>query len=325
MYNKDLSYTLTGLGSQIRRFGLLGDSIAESSYMGGESDRFGFPAVVASAFGVKVINNGLSGRTLSSFLPYQIGSVGSASPNFNGEWLLDGSQWYWYRDTAWLSVPSMGSSTDRVGTNPEKLTELFDQAYVIIAHSAVNDAAANVYTGSNDFSANGSYHYKLLLSEIIKRLHQNNVTVLMVTGTTASDPAFHGKSQYYSQELIGRYSVAAREACFDKGVYCCDMAVRLNLELKLGRLDILSRIANAKPDDVTVSDWNAYLAANGDPSGTNIYRVFDNSEDDLHKNDADRSRFWYNLHPNVFGHYLIANELIKFIVEKGFTERGVLA
>lgn len=320
-YTKRRSKSLNSDSASIFILGWLGDSICEGSYMGSESDRLRFSAIVSSYYGAVEINNGLSGRTLSSFLPYLTGEPSSTTAEFNGQWLKNGEQWYWNRDGNWVSVPNTGTATDRVGTNPEYLSDLFTQSHVIIAQSGVNDNAANLsIPGATDYDANGSYHYNLLLSEIVRRLHNNSVQVILVTGTTASNAEFHGTSENYSQELIGRYSEAARQVAFEKGLHCCDVGLRLNLELANGRMDILTRVANSKPDNQTSAEWSAYLASKGDPTGTNVYRVFDESEDHLHVDDASRYPFWYNLHPGPFGHFVISNEIIKFINEFGLTE-----
>lgn len=319
-----------GSNGRVFQIGWLGDSICVNDFLGptgsgATNQKLGFASIVSSYYGALSNNQGESGRILSSFLPFLSEPVGGAVATFDGQWLDDGGQWYWWDPRSggnWISVIDSGSSVNRNGTSTAKLNALLvpgDQVrHVFIAQSGVNDNQANNDSGAGDSGAHGSYHYTLLQNEIIKRIQEAGKIAIVVTGTTASDPAFHGVSTNLSQELIGRYSEAARQSALEKGVSCCDAGLRLNIELSLGRVDVLSRNSQVKPTDQSTPEWDAYLAGTGDPNAsTNPYRSFDETEDELHRNDATRSSYFYNLHPNAFGHYLIANEIIKYVNERG--------
>ncbi|UQV24074.1 hypothetical protein [Vibrio sp. J383] len=328
-YLNRISNPANGGHSAFNTLGWLGDSVTIANYLGptgsGQSNqKYSFASIVSSYYGAEMNNQAESGRVLSSFLPYQTANVGSAVANFDGEWLLDGSQWYWWDPvaTAWVSVVNNGASVDRIGSSTVNLDNLINNigtTHVIISQTGVNDNTANIDSGAGDWGAHGSRHYQLLMKEIIKRLKLANKTVLVVTGLTASDATFHGLDGDYLQTMLGRYSEAARHVAYDEGLRCCDTGLRLNLEIATGRKDILSRSSQVKPDSFTQAEWDVYLASTGDPSAiTNPYRVFDETEDYLHMSDAVRTNFWFNLHPNALGHYLNANEIIKFINEGGF-------
>jgi len=325
-----ISNGIVGSPFNITQIGWLGDSITINDFLGPTSQgatnqKLGFASIVSSYFGAFSDNQAQSGRILSSFLPNQSGAVGSAVKNFDGEWLLDGAQWYWWNPTgagAWIAVTDTGSSVNRNATSTANLTSLINNintTHVIIAQSGVNDNVSNNDAGAGDFGAHGSFHYTLLQNEIIKRLEDAGRVVIVVAGTTAADQTFHGVGLNARQEEIGRFSEAARQSAFTKQVHCCDVGLRLNIELSLGRVDILTRNSQVKPTNQTQVQWDAFLAATGDPSAsTNNFRSFDETEDYLHIGDITRASYHHNLHPNAFGHYLMANEIIKFINEKGF-------
>lgn len=328
-YTDRISNALVGGTMAFKTLGWLGDSITIVDYLGptGQgvtNQRLSFAALVSHYYGATMNNQAASGRILSSFLPFQSGAVGSATANFDGEWLFDDPNWYWWDPDAasWIAVADNGISVSRNGTNTVLLNNLINDTtcyHVIISQTGVNDNTANIDAGAGDDGAHGSRHYRLLMEEIIKRLKAADKTVMIVTGLTASEATFHGLSGNYVQNLIGRFSESARHAAYNEGLRCCDTGLRLNLEIANGRVDILTRSSNYKPDVLTQQEWDDYLAATGDPNAdTNLYRVFDESEDYLHIEDADRTDFWFNIHPNAFGHYLNANEIIKFINEGGF-------
>tara|TARA_R110000737_G_scaffold290683_1_gene297275 strand:- start:89 stop:1087 length:999 start_codon:yes stop_codon:yes gene_type:complete len=324
-----ISNGVNGSNGHIFRIGWLGDSICINDFLGPTgrgaiNQKLGFASIVSSYYGAFSDNQAQSGRILSSFLPFLSEPVGGAVATFDGQWLDDGGQWYWWDPRSggnWISVIDSGSSVDRNGTSTALLNNLITEnlvRHVFIAQSGVNDNASNISAGAGDAGAHGSYHYTLLQNEITRLLQEAGKIVIVVTGTTASDAAFHGTGADFSQEQIGRYSEAARQSCFQKGTNCCDVGFRLNLEISLGRVDILTRNSQVKPTDQSTPEWDAYLAGTGDPNAAlNPYRSFDETEDGLHRNDATRSSYFYNLHANAFGHYLMANEIIKFVNENG--------
>lgn len=331
-----ISNAVVGSNAGIKQLGWLGDSITIANYLGPtgsgtDNQQLGFAAIVSSYYGAFMNNQAESGRTLSSFLPKLTEAVGTATAEFDGQWLQDGSNWYWWDDRdggSWVSVTDSGTSVNRVATSESKLTALTGNAacnHIIIAHSGLNDNQAMIDAGAGDAGANGSYHYKLLLSELIKRIKDAAKIPIVVTGTSAADPTFHGTTANLRQEQIGRYSEAARQACLTSDVTCCDVGLRLNLEIALGRPDILCRNSQVRPTDNPLYDtqakWDVYLASTTDASAaTNPYRVFDESEDDLHiGNEATSSRsgFWHNVHLNQDGHRYAANEIIKTLNEVG--------
>jgi len=324
-----ISNGVNGSNAHVFQLGWIGDSICINDFLGptgqgATNQKLGFASIVSSYYGAFSNNQGQSGRILSSFLPFLSEPVGGAVATFDGQWLDDGGQWYWWDPRSggnWISVIDNGSSVNRNGTSTALLNNLINEnlaRHVFIAQSGVNDNQANTDSGAGDAGAHGSYHYTLLQNEITKRLQEAGKVVIVVAGTTASDSAFHGVATDFSQGQIGRYSEAARQSCVQMKTNCCDVGFRLNLEISLGRVDILSRNSQVKPTDQTQPEWDAYLAGTGDPNAdTNPYRSFDVTEDELHRNDATRSSYFYNLHPNAFGHYLIANEIVKFVNENG--------
>lgn len=328
-YLNRINNALVGSQTVGKQIGWLGDSICISDFFGptgsgAANKKLNFASIVSSYYGSFANNQGESGRVLSSFLPYLSEPVGGAAAEFDGQWLDDDGQWYWWDPRSggnWISVIDSGSSVDRNGTSTAKLNTLITNPsirHVVIAQSGVNDNAANNSAGAGDAGAHGSYHYILLQNEIIDRLEAAGKIVIVVAGTTCSDPDFNGTAVGLRQEEIGRYSEAARQSCLQKSVNCCDVGLRLNIELQLGRKDMLTRNSQIKPTDQTQPEWDAYLASTGDPNAAiNPYRSFDETEDELHRNDSVRASYWHNLHPNVFGHYVMANEIIKFINEKG--------
>ena len=326
---KRISNAIVGSKTAIKHLGWIGDSICINNFLGhaGQgttNQKLGFASVVSSYYGAFSNNQALSGLILSSYLPFLSEPVGGAVAVFDGQWLDDGGQWYWWDPRSggsWVSVIDSGFSVSKNGTHTAGLTNLINNLavrHVFIAQSGVNDNVSNNDSTAGDSGAHGSFHYSLLQNEIITRLQDANKIVLVVSGTTAADTDFHGTSADLRQEEIGRYSEAARQSCSQKGINCCDVGLRLNLELSLGRVDILTRNSQNKPTDQTQQDWDDFLVATGDPqASTNPYRSFDETEDFLHINDTLRSTYYHNLHPNAFGHYLIANEIIKFVNERG--------
>lgn len=328
-YLQRINNAVTGSVCGAFRIGWIGDSICISNFLGPtgqgvKNQKLSAASIVSSHFSCEDDNQGVSGAQLASFLPYKSGAVGSATSDFDGQWLLDGATWYWWNPTtaSWISVTSSGSSTSRVGISTASFNNLLGVTssirHVFIMHSGVNDNQANIDSGAGDFGAHGSYHYGLMLREMISRIKSAGKIPIVVCGTTASDPLFHGTLTNSSQKLVGRYSESALNTCSGLKVSCCDVGLRLNLELSQGRVDILCRNSQYKPSNLSAAEWTSYLSTTGDiNAATNAYRVFDETEDYLHQNDVSRSSFWYNLHPNAFGHYLIANEIIKFINENG--------
>ncbi|PWY28199.1 hypothetical protein VV97_16305 [Vibrio vulnificus] len=327
-YLKRINNPITGGKSIVKQMGWIGDSICVANYFGptgagATNQKYSFASVVSSYYGAYSNNQAESGRVLSSFLPVKYGKVDEAVPDFDGQWLNDNGSWYWWNPelVRWVYVVDSGSSVNRNGTSTAKLEALINNKsvkHVFIAQSGVNDNQANTNVGKGDFDAHGSFHYFLLQNEIIERLHKAGKVAIVVTGTTAADPDFHGTEQDARQEEIGRYSESARQSAIQKGVMCCDVGVRLNIEMALGRVDILCRNSQNKPSSMSQDDWQQYLAATGDSAAaSNPYRSFDESEDFMHLDDQYRASYFHNLHPNPFGHYLIANEIIKFVNENG--------
>lgn len=329
-YLNRINNSLVGGISIFEKIGWLGDSITVLDYLGPTGDgpdnqKLSFASIVSSYYGAGSNNQASSGRILSSFLPAQSGPVGAAVKNFDGEWLDDSGTWYWWDPVAadWVAPAQVGAAIDRNGTNTAQLDALINDVattHIVIAHSGINDDSANNDGAAGDNGAHGSRHYKLLLTEILKRLFEADKTVMLATGFTISDPTFHGFSDNTTLIRISRYSEASRQVAYTDKINCCSTGLRLALELSLGRVDILTRNSQVKPDNQTQPEWDAYLAGTGDAQAeTNGFRVFDETEDYLHIEDADRNPFWYNIHPNVLGHYIIANELLKYINENGFT------
>ncbi|AUR87751.1 SGNH hydrolase-type esterase domain protein, partial [Vibrio phage 1.104.O._10N.286.49.A12] len=332
-YLERISNSINGSQSIFNTIGWLGDSITANNFLGPtgegqENRKYGFASIVSEYYGALMDNQAESGRNLSSFLPVQSGSVGSAVKNFDGEWLNDSGSWYWWDPEAssgsgaWVFVVNNGSSVDRNGSSVSRLDSLIsntEASHIVISQTGVNDNDSNTDAGVGDNGAHGSRHYGLLLTEIIKRLRAARKTILIVTGLTASSEQFHGLGGDYLQRVLGRYSEVSRHIAYNFGLNCCDTGVRLNLEIATGRVDILTRSSQVKPENQTQLEWDAYLASTGDPNAaTNAYRVFDETEDYLHIEDSNRIDFWFNLHPNALGHYLNANEIIKYINERGF-------
>ncbi|EJV9420729.1 hypothetical protein N7893_000351 [Vibrio vulnificus] len=323
-----INNSVVGSKGIVKQLGWIGDSICVADYFGptgtgASNQKYSFASIVSSYYGAYANNQGESGRVLSSFLPYLSGPVVGAEAQFDGQWLNDNGSWYWWNPSLndWVSVPDTGSSVNRNGTSVTKLTNLLGNSavrHVFIAQSGVNDNRSNLDSGAGDSGAHGSYHYSLLLNEIIARIQSAGKIAILITGTTAADPVFHGTSAGLRQEEIGRYSEASRQSAIKKGVQCCDVGLRLNIELSLGRVDILCRNSQNKPTALSQSEWDEYLSGTGDPNASvNPYRSFDESEDYLHVNDTYRASYFHNVHPNPFGHYLIANEILKFIGENG--------
>lgn len=313
-----------------RKWAWIGDSITNGQ-LGSLEAKSCFPNMVTNFFGAEITNIAAGARTLSSFLAEATGSADPVSAgSYVGEWYRNttSSEQFFWTGSVWQQRKAGQSGTGFIADRRTQYNSMLADSsveFVVISMTATNDIVYWVngtYGRKDEFSP---WHYKKQLEQLVTEIYATGKTIIFVCGARAEDSTYHldtdasSAGSRDSRTRLAMYNAAYREVADANDILCVDIGYIFHSEFAQVRWDInLRNRYSQKPSIYTTPEWSAILTSEGisDAYAGNKDEVLDHYYEDT-GNPVDLVTGMTNQHPNEWGHFIIAQEIIRAVTEFG--------